>query len=61
MSLLHDIEAKGLVPGEGVYAEVVVACGKVRNRARPDPAAPLRLRSMEAEAYASTMHGVLWF
>lgn len=41
VSLLDDIETRGLVPDEGVYAEVVVACGKVRNRARPDAAAPL--------------------
>ena len=30
VSLLDDIEARGLVPDEDVYAEVVVTCGKVR-------------------------------
>lgn len=43
VSLLDDIETRGLVPDEGVYAEVVVACGKVRNRARPNAAALLVL------------------
>ena len=59
MSLLDDIETRGLVPDEGVYAEVVVACGKVR---RPDAAAALVLvKSGDVilkTFYCSAMRGV---
>lgn len=59
VSLLDDIEAIGLVPDEGVYAEVVVACGKVR---RLDAAATLVLvKSGDVTVktfYCSAMRGV---
>lgn len=62
VSLLDDIEARGLVPDEGVYAEVVVACGKVRNCARPDTSAPLVFRKSGGSTlntfYAIAMRGV---